>query len=379
MRVTHVVAPAAFGGLERVLADLLPAMARKGVSVDCIAVLEPGIPQPAFLTALSASGVNVVIVRVGAREYARERREVLRQLARLGSTIVHTHGYRSDMLIGTAARRAEYAVVSTLHGFTRQGWRGRLYEWLQIRSVRKFVAVVAVSTPLAKELEHRGVPREKIHIILNGISADASTLVSRVEARHALDLPQDVPVIGWIGRLSEEKNPELAMATLAKIGPSQALLAVVGDGPLRTQVEAVAKRLGVRDRVRLLGPVPEAGRLVRAFNVVLLTSRTEGTPMVILEAALGEVPVVATAVGGVPALLTANPHLLVRPGDAAGLARATATLLGNETLATREGKALADGVHRSIDGDWVSRYLSLYESLRPAHGELPARPLGSRS
>ena len=379
MRVTHVVAPAAFGGLERVLAGLLPALVRKGVSVDCVAVLEPGVPQPAFLAALHESGVNVVIIRVGAREYARERREVLRQLAMLGSMIVHTHGYRPDMIIGTAARRGGYAVVSTLHGFTRQGWRGRLYEWLQVRSVRKFVAVVAVSEPLAKELEHRGVPREKIRIIRNGISEDASTLVSRAEARHALDLPQDVPVIGWIGRLSEEKDPELAITTLAKIGPSHALLAVVGDGPLRTQVEAVAERLQVRDRVRLLGAVPEAGRLVRAFNVVLLTSRTEGTPMVILEAAHAEVPVVATAVGGVPALLTANPHLLAHQGDAAGLARATATLLGDETLAAREGKALADSVHNSTDGDWVSGYLSLYEALRPAHGALPERPLGSRS
>lgn len=363
MHVVHVCAPAPFGGLERVLAGLLPELAVGGTAVTCIAVLVPGLPEPAFLAGLRAGGVNVLVLRVAAREYTRERREVLAALARLGATVVHTHGYRSDVIVGRAAKRAGYPVVTTLHGFTRQGWRGRIYEWVQLRAVRTFQAVVAVSAPLAAELERRGVPKARIRTIPNGISGDASTLMSRDEARVALRLPLDQPIVGWVGRLSEEKDPELAVAALAALRAPAARLAVIGDGPLAGAVSAEAERLGVADRVQLLGSVVEAGRYFRAFDALLLSSRTEGTPMAVLEAAVARVPVVATAVGGVPDLLGVDSPLLVSHGDAAGLARGLAGLLADRARAEGEGAALEARIRAGAGGGWVESYRQMYASL----------------
>lgn len=363
MHVVHVCAPAPFGGLERVLAGLLPALVSGGTTVSCIAVLVPEMPEPDLLGALRADGVNVVVLRVSARDYARERRAVLAELQRLGATVVHTHGYRSDVIIGRAARRAGYPLVTTLHGFTRQGWRGRLYEWVQLQAVKGFRAVVAVSTPLAAELVRRGVSESRIRVIQNGISGDASALLSRAEARVALGLPPDAPIVGWVGRLSEEKDPQLAVSVLAALNAPSALLAVVGDGPLANAVRAEAQRLGVANRVRLLGAVAQAGRFFRAFDTVLLSSQTEGTPMAILEAALARVPVVATAVGGVPDLLGANSPFLAPHGDAVGLARALARLLGDSTAAQSEGEALEARIRAGAGGDWVEAYRRVYASM----------------
>lgn len=360
LHVVHVTAPAAFGGAERVLAGLLPALVARGVKVSCIAVLTPGSDEPPFLEGLRRAGVRVVILRLQAREYARERREVLAQLRELGATVTHTHGYRSDALIGPAARGAGYPVVTTMHGFTRQGWRGRLYEWLQLRAVRRFDAVVAVSNPMVEELVRRGVPRRRIRLIQNGLSGDASTLLSREAARAALGLPLDAPIVGWVGRLSEEKDPALAVQALATLDDPRVLLAVVGDGPLAGALRDTAVRLGVGDRLRALGAVAEAGRYFRAFDALLLSSRTEGTPMAILEAALARVPVVATAVGGVPDLLGADSPQLAAHGDAAGLARALDGLLADPATAMREGSALEARIRAGAGGDWIEAYRQLY-------------------
>src|SRR5262249_53293323 len=152
-------------------------------------------------------GVERTVIPLPARAYGRERQAVADLCTRLRPQVVHTHGYRTDVVDAGVARRLRLPTVTTVHGFTGVGgWRGRLYEYLQRRAFRRMSAVVAVSRPLVSLLQNDGVAADRVHLIPNAYAA--RTFVSRDEARRTLGLGPGFTA-GWIGRLSLEKAPDV--------------------------------------------------------------------------------------------------------------------------------------------------------------------------
>jgi glycosyltransferase involved in cell wall biosynthesis len=142
---------------------------------------------------------------------------------------------------------------------------------------------------------------------------------------------------------------------------------MLGDGPLASALRARAAAAGIADRVTWHGVVPDAGRLLSAFEVFVLSSRTEGTPIVLFEAMAAEVPVVATVVGGVPDVVSGTEALLVPPDDPAALAAAVSAVLRDPASARH--RALAAGRRLAEEynvGPWLERYESLYHTLAAA-------------
>lgn len=363
--IVHLTAPAQYGGLERVVGGLAAATAARGHRVVVFAALSPGTPLPAWLADLRAQDVIVEPFHVGNRAYLRERAEVRRLLQRERPLVAHTHGYRSDVLHRGVAHGLRIPVVSTAHGFASQRGSGlSLNERAQVWSWKRFDRVVVVSTPLLEHLVRLGVPRDRLVLIRNGLVAPP-VLLARSEARAALGLPQSAHVVGWVGRMSGEKDPKLALEAFAAADFAGSVLCFVGDGPERTACEALAGSLNIRERVRFAGVRTDAATLFAALDCLLLSSRTEGTPMTILEAALAEVPIVATAVGGVPDVVGAD-GLLVGAGDAAALSAALVAVARERSEAKQRATRLRE---RLIDvdrrADWVGRHLELYEALQP--------------
>lgn len=361
----HVTAPAGFGGLERVVSGLGAAMASRGHHVVLVAVLEPHVSLPAWALPLSRAGVVVEPIHVGTRAYCEERQRVLGVLRKHGADVVHTHGYRSDFIDGSFAQRAGFPVVSTAHGFIRTNLRGRLYNKLQIRALRHFDAVVAVSEPLREELRLAGVPSDRLVQISNGFVPAVEPPLDRAAARERLGLPSEGPVVGWVGRVSHEKGPDVVLEALRTLHDRDALLCMVGDGPELANLRSAADRYGLTPRTRFPGAVANAQSVLKAFDVLALSSRTEGLPMVLLEAASAAVPIVATAVGGVPALLGARGGLLVPPDDPQELAAALDSVLADPAGATERAGVLSDQLEKkAVEDDWIDQYESLYERLR---------------
>jgi len=362
MRIAHIAAPALFGGLERVLCGLARMQQRRGHEVMVVAVLSPGAAVPPFLPPLAEAGVRVEVHHIGNRAYLGERRLVRGLLRAAGSEVVHTHGYRPDFLHRGVARSLGLPMVSTAHGFASQKPGLSLQERLQVYAWRRFDRVVAVSEPLEAHLLRLGVPRARLVRIRNGFVASPDAL-ARAEARDELGLGPDALVAGWIGRMSAEKDPVLAVEALAASGNTEAQLCFIGDGPLRAAVLARAATLGLEGRVHSAGARPEAARFLAAFDALVLSSRTEGTPMTILEAAMAGVPIVATAVGGVPDVVGAD-GLLVASGDAAGLARALDATLGDSQTAKSRARRFRERLEADeATNDWVGQYLALYERV----------------
>lgn len=358
--VVHALAPAPFGGLESVVVTLASAQVAAGHRVTVAPVLGgPAGPHP-FVDAAEAAGLDVVVVRVGARAYVRERRAIRAVLERTGADVLHTHGYRPDVVDAPVARKAGLTTVSTVHGFTSHDARGRLYEWLQRRAYRSFDAVAAVSGPIAERLVAAGVPSGRVHLVPNAWTATTAPR-TRDDARAALDLPASGRIAGWVGRMSPEKAPDLMIGALAACPDPELYLSMVGAGPMLEDVRRLARSEGVEQRVRLHGAIAGAGSLLRAFDVLVLSSWTEGTPMVLLEAISAGVPVVSTAVGGIPDVLPDAAGWLVPAGDVGALGRGMAeAAAGGMAVGARVARARERFERDFAVAPWVERYRALY-------------------
>jgi len=319
----------------------------------------------AFLVPLRQAGVVTHPFAPGSRGYGRERRAVARLCRALRPAVVHSHGYRPDVLDAGVARRAGVPTVTTVHGFTGGDWKNRVYEWLQTRAFRRFDAVVAVSRPLQLRLVQSGVPLERVHVVPNAWSRGAPAL-ERADARRALGLPLDAFVVGWVGRLSPEKGPDVLLEALALVSDLPVCASFIGEGPARRQLEAHARRSHPdgESRVHWHGAVRDAGRLFTAFDLFVLSSRTEGSPIVLFEAMAAGVPVIATTVGGVPDTVSPEEAVLVPPEHGPALAAAIRAAYRTPEVARARAARARERLHREFAPQpWAERYERIYRHV----------------
>ncbi len=366
----HLCAPAHVGGLERVVQGLSSAQTRRAHRVAVVAVVEPDADTSAFLDPVREHGVECIRVEAPSRGYLSELRQVGRLLKSWRPDVLHTHGYRSDLLHGGRARGKGVASVTTLHGSSRMGGASHLFEWLQEWALRRFDAVIAVSEPLAESLRARGVSENRIHMVPNAWTPPEG-MISADEAHRMLEAPPEQLIIGWVGRLIPVKGCDVFIEGLARMDDGHWVARIVGDGPERPRLEALARERGLSDRVRFLGAIPDAARLFRALDLFVLSSRSEGTPMVLLEAMGAGVPVVATSVGGVPSVVEDGVSgWLVAPEAPGELARAMSEAVVDADARSRRAAGGAQHVRRKFDYDsWIHQHDAVYRSaLDIRHG-----------
>jgi glycosyltransferase involved in cell wall biosynthesis len=362
LSVVHVLAPALVGGLESVVSALAIGQHAAGWDVHVVTLEEQGTTEPHLHEMLRGAHVSVERIWVLSHRYARERGQFAEALRRIRPDVVHTHGCRADVVHGGVARRMGTARVSTIHGITNErDIKGRLYHWLERRALQDYEAVVAVSRPLGDVLHQRGIRRDRLHVVPNAYTG-ASAPRSRSEARIALGIHENRRVIGWVGRLGREKGADIMLAALSRLSDDHAL-SVIGAGPEGERLRALARSLGVDSRVTWHGSIADAGRLMAAFDIFALSSRTEGTPIVLLEAMAAGTPIVATDVGGVADVISSAEGTLVPPEQANALAeaiaRATSDIEATAERARAAKRRLADHFDTRV---WLGRYETVYRS-----------------
>lgn len=363
VRVMQLLAPGAYGGLERVVTQLSTGLARRGWPSAVVAILDAGADEPPVLDEMRTAGVTVFPVPVPPRAYRLERHQVGVVVDRWRPQVANTHGYRADVNLRPVLRARRVPLVGTAHGFTGGGWKNRLFEWLDRRALGRCEAAVAVSRPLGARLRSGGVRPDRLHVIPNAWAPSRTTL-SRAEARERLGLPQEAVAIGWVGRLGAEKGPDVAVSAMARLRHPTATLSLVGAGREEPALRALASRLGVEDRIRWHGGVAAAGELMAAFDAFCLSSRTEGTPMALLEAMAIAVPVVVTQVGGVPDIVSGQEAVLVPSEDPDALAAALDFTLTHPAEADARARRARRKLETAFDMEpWLDRYQSLYRSL----------------
>lgn len=370
MKILHVLIPATTGGMERVVQALTVGHHRRGHDVTVLAMRFGGPETYPFVEFLDAAGVRVEARQLGARAYLRERRIVANLCRRIRPDVVHTHGYRTDVVDRPVAARMGIPTVTTAHGRDmRAGTKGRVYEWLQRRNYRRFDAVVTVSRPLEREAMEDGVPRERVHYIPNAY-IDLDEPMPRLAARRLLTLEDSDRVVGWVGRLLPVKGPDLLLEALSRLPRPRPIAAMIGGGPEAENLRQRAEALGVSERVRFYGEIEDAGRLFGAFDTYVLSSRSEGLPIVLFEAIAAGTPIVATGVGGVPDVIDGDGGWMVPAGDTSALAEAIAESLRDREEALRRSELARRRVATEFALDpWLDQYEDVYRHVVAQHGD----------
>jgi glycosyltransferase involved in cell wall biosynthesis len=225
-----------------------------------------------------------------------------------------------------------------------------------------------------------GIAPERIAWIPNAIDAQTFPVPAQAEVdevRAELQLQPDTPTILGVFRLSEEKDPLAFIEVCARVidAVPGARAFIVGTGWMSAQIEQQIGAFGLSGRIRLLGQRTDVNALMRAASVLLLTSRHEGMPNVIMEAQMMGTPVVATGTGGVrDTVINGRSAVLLPVGDIDGLVRAVLDLLGDPTLAKRMGEA---GCSHVLSAFPKRRLAEGYLSV--ARGEHLTAPAGERA
>jgi glycosyltransferase involved in cell wall biosynthesis len=337
LRLLLVVDSLEVGGAERHVVDLAMALHRKGHEVEVACSVSGGLSEP-----LEAAGVPVwplarrLVKRRVSVAYARGIRRLLGERR---FDLVHAHIFASAIAAAIATLGKGVPLVITEHTEASwQTWRTRrVSRWAHRRAKR----VIAVSTPIERRLiERDGVPPHLVTRIPNAVIP-----ASDEPPDPAGPLPDawvEGPLVGVVARLQPEKgvaNFLKAAARVSEISPRARFL-VVGDGPLREELLNLVEHLGISERVRFLGYRTDSRALMGLMDLLVVPSLTEGSPLIVLEAMAAGVPVVASAVGGIPDQVRhGREGILVPPDDPDALGDALGALLRDPAYARRLGEA----------------------------------------
>ncbi len=293
-------------------------------------------PENIFVRAAREAGIQIEVIRESGPFDLAAMRSLAAVADRLRPGIIQTHAVKSHFLARLAGLPRHAPWVAFHHGYTWPALRARVYNQLDRWSLRTPRKVLTVSAPFRDELVSRGVPRERIEIIHNAIppgwGARNRTPGEETALKNSLGIPEDRKIILIVGRLSKEKDHLTLVRAQARLRPAiGAHLLIVGEGPNRPRIEQEVANLGLGDYVTFTGQRPSAEPYYRIADLAVLSSLSEGSPNALLEAMSAGVPVVATAVGGIPEIVTdGESALLIPPSDTGRMSAAMARLLIQE-------------------------------------------------
>jgi glycosyltransferase involved in cell wall biosynthesis len=357
------------GGQERVALDLASRQVRAGLRVSALSLAPP--PDGPLEEAFRAAGVGVSRV---ARHRPGVAPSLLMRLClwfrRNAVDLVHTHNRMPLIYAAPAARLAGAAVVHTKHGSNPKGGRRLAAGNVAGRFVDAFVAVSAGTAAVARA--RREIDPSRLSVIENGIDLERylPDAAARWRVRAELGLDEDAWLVGTVGRLAVEKNQALLLRAAAPLLGPRAHVVVAGTGPLLAELQRAADELGVAPFVHLLGVRNDVSDVLNALDVFALTSDTEGLPLVVPEAMAVGLPVVATAVGGVPTVIAeGRTGFLVPPRDEQAL-RERLALLRDDRVLARDcgGRGRLSSLERFSLERMAAEYLDLYRPLLARRG-----------
>ena len=357
--IVHVLSSFGVGGQERVALDLAIGQRARGHRVGVIS-LAPG-PDGPMVDEFAAAGIETGRVPKGDGFDLTLMPRLARELVRRRAQVVHTHNPLPLIYGAPAARLVGAIAIHTKHGINPGSRSHRLLRRAAAQLAHAFVAVS--DTTAAQARAQHDVPLSRLHTIPNGIRLDryAPDPEARAAARVELGLG-DAWVIGTVGRLDQYKNQTLLVRAMAPLLSSRVRLVIIGDGDLRPEVEAAVAALPEPRWVVLAGRRMDVPRLVHAFDVFALSSKSEGLPLVVPEAMAAGLPIVATAVGGLPSVVDDGHTGLLVSVDEAALGQALARLESDRDLARMMGaNAREVALVRYGHDRMVEAYLELYD------------------
>jgi glycosyltransferase involved in cell wall biosynthesis len=352
LRALHLIDTYRIGGPGKTIINSARFIDRSRVEIHVGSFTNPARGHNEFSSAVQAAGIPYLELRETRRFNLSHVSELRDYMRRHAIDILHTHGYRTDALGYVAAFGTGTRIVTTHHGWITNNRRQELFKRLALNLCRLFDGVELVSERLRDELPGSFRRSPRVDVVRNAlVLADYQPRGRRDAVRARLGIDQGQVLIGVIGRLSVEKGClEMvdAFRDLARRHPS-ARLVFVGEGPIRSAIDAKLAEYGLQPLVRIVEHQREIQPFYEAIDIVASPSRTEGLSNVILESLAFERPIVATRVGGNTEILTDGvTGLLIEPRDPAAMAGALGRILDNPDLRDRLVRAGADRIRQAF-------------------------------
>ncbi len=306
MKVVHLIDSGGLYGAEMMLLSLINEQEKQGIAIDVISMGTINQPEKELERVLKERNIAVHILRMSSIPSFSQGIRILNICRSVGADIIHSHGYKGNILLGILPRSLrKIPVVTTLHGYTKH----HLFSKMTINQVvDKFLvrfldAIVLVSPTIASQINLMGVSN-KVFVIPNGVNQESPNSADLIE-KGKEEISQSSFVIGSIGRLCIEKNYLFIIRQMPKILSviPNAKLVIHGEGSERQLLESEIRRLNLEEYIFLPGYIDNPHAFLKEIDLYVNCSITEGMPITILEAMRAKCLVLASSI-------LANKYLL---------------------------------------------------------------------
>ena len=373
VRVLQLTSSLGFYGAEQVIMTLITALDRESFDVSVATLEKKRVSSTVIVSAAKAAGIDAVALPCRGWLDWNAIQGLKSLIEEENIEILHCHEPKSRLYGAIVSRMTGIPIVATHHLWTGQNLRTRLVESIDAAVLHGCDKVIAVSSSVAESMRRVFVSSRQIEVILNGI--DLSSFRDELqtdELRASLGIPPEMPVIGAVGRLDIQKAHERLIEAAKKITDAgqDAFYIIAGEGVERPRLESLIRELGLSAKVLLPGYQSDIRPYLAMMDVFVLPSRREGTPMALLEAMAMRKPVVATAVGGVPDVLTDGIDGIMLPENGAGLGDALLRLLRDPAFARQMARAGRRRVETEFSSSRMAgRYEDIYRRCLVSRGQ----------
>jgi len=365
IKVLHLIDSSGFYGAENVIVTL--CRHAKDTTFEpilgCIVAREADLPEVGVV----AKNLSIRVVPV-FQSMKFDWWNLRKVISTQDINIIHCHGYKPSVLSFLAERMSGKRIIITCHLWTDETLRLKIYAFLESLIMRRVKFVVAVSNTIKTTILKKGVRRNDIDVIFNGIDLEKWQPIENFNKLHykkKIGLKNDTLVLGLFGRLNEQKGHKYLFEATANLNEEGIEVICVGDGPLVQDLKSLRKQLMLDDSVHLLGYRDDVRELLEITDIFLMPSLDEGLPMALLEAMAMRKPVVVTPVGAIPSVVSDRiDGILVPTGKVEELEEAILHLIKDSTLRDYLGKNAREKIVKQFSGDvMATKYLEKYRAM----------------
>jgi glycosyltransferase involved in cell wall biosynthesis len=371
MKVLHIIDSGGLYGAEIMLLNLAKEQIRLGIHSVIGSIGELNIEAKPLEVEARKRNLEIKLFRMNPGMNIRGIQSILDYIREGGFDLIHTHGYKGNVLLGFIPRKIrKFPIISTVHGYTGMKLFSKMtvYELLDTISHRFIDRAVLVNCAMLKKFRNSIRTGVRYSVVNNGIDLNHSPMIYESSFNKEIEsFSMNSFTIGSIGRLSKEKGFEYLIHALKRMKESgvDAKLVLIGDGPERTNLEKLVSICGLTERVFFTGYLENAMQYISNFDAYVISSLTEGLPITLLESMLAKTPVVSTNVGGIPDVIRNEKEgLLVPSCQSEILSNAITRIYEDRNLAERLVKNAYERIHEHYSSKKMAmEYLAIYKEL----------------
>jgi glycosyltransferase involved in cell wall biosynthesis len=366
-QILHLISSSGLLGAEHVLLELAQYSKKQGLKVTIGVFENSHNPNLELANSAKKLGFNVQIFPCSGR-FDKKTVHIIKDYVDTEDVkILHSHNYKSNFYAWRALSNDNVRWVVTNHG-RRLGFKLLFYNLLDTVIARRADKLIAVSDEIARKMKLAGINPEKVHVIKNGINLNRFIKnIGSNSIKESLGIKKEIRVIGTIGSLTKEKGHVYLLKAATNVIERfpEVMFLFVGDGKERMNLEKVASKLGIEDKIIFSGMREDVPEILSILDVFVLPSLNEGLPMALLEAQGARIPAVATRVGAIPVVLEDGvTGILVNSKDPEAISGAIIRILEDHDSALSMAQKGFERVRDNFSSEkMASKYLSIYKEL----------------